>query len=467
MHTLITIIILLVMLGILISSHEAGHLFVAKRFNIYCDEYSIGFGPKLFSYKGKNSETRFSIRVIPLGGYVSMYGEGADEENKDEDDRFANIPKERSLEGVAPWKKALVLVAGITVNLVLSFVFCLIYSLSFPAYETYQSFVATDISTSSTSIASEKITFNNGTLTIGSHEGHPWVYGFYVEGSEAFPLTSNDRFISSGLAISTDQSKYGFIVDSDATLTNGKTGKEYNVVALFYPASESSATSISSCLTYYLRGESTSDSKYSLAKEMDVSYFPDFSSGAIKIANDDEISVSMKFSFVSLENSGHIVSSRTSKSLTLTHDSNGWSDSFKTKSNEYWAPFGTRLLNGCKNWCNFFIMIGQGLGSLFTFNFNNIGGVVAMGSSLSQLSNYMGWGKTFFYYGGLISLNLAIFNLLPFPGLDGWGLAVTLVEAISRKKVPQKAKGIMSMVGFILLIGLAVFITIKDVIRII
>ena len=88
-----------------------------------------------------------------------------------------------------------------------------------------------------------------------------------------------------------------------------------------------------------------------------------------------------------------------------------------------------------------------------------------MGAGLSQLSSYMGWGKTFFYYGGLVSLNLAIFNLLPFPGLDGWGLFVTVIEKIFKKKIPQKAKAIVSYVGFGLLMLLAIFITVKDVIN--
>jgi regulator of sigma E protease len=64
---------------------------------------------------------------------------------------------------------------------------------------------------------------------------------------------------------------------------------------------------------------------------------------------------------------------------------------------------------------------------------------------------------------GLISVNLAIFNLLPFPGLDGWQLLVTAIEGISRKKVPTKVKSIISAVGLVLLFGLMIFITIKDI----
>ena len=65
---------------------------------------------------------------------------------------------------------------------------------------------------------------------------------------------------------------------------------------------------------------------------------------------------------------------------------------------------------------------------------------------------------------GFLSINLGIFNLVPFPGLDGWSLLVLVVEAISRKKIPQKVKGIISIIGLVLLFSLMVFIIVKDVI---
>jgi regulator of sigma E protease len=54
---------------------------------------------------------------------------------------------------------------------------------------------------------------------------------------------------------------------------------------------------------------------------------------------------------------------------------------------------------------------------------------------------------------------------LPFPGLDGWSLVVTLVEKVSKKKVPAKVQGIMSFIGFALLAALMVAITVKDIVQ--
>ena len=65
MQIIVTILILILMLGILVGMHELGHLAVAKAFNVYCLEYSIGFGPKIFSRTRKGGETAFSIRALP------------------------------------------------------------------------------------------------------------------------------------------------------------------------------------------------------------------------------------------------------------------------------------------------------------------------------------------------------------------------------------------------------------------
>ena len=95
---LISIILFLVALTLLIAIHEAGHLTMAKIFNVYCQEYAIGFGPALLKKKRKGGETYFSIRAIPFGGYVSMYGEEIQLEEGVE------VPFERSLEGIKKWK---------------------------------------------------------------------------------------------------------------------------------------------------------------------------------------------------------------------------------------------------------------------------------------------------------------------------------------------------------------------------
>ena len=65
---------------------------------------------------------------------------------------------------------------------------------------------------------------------------------------------------------------------------------------------------------------------------------------------------------------------------------------------------------------------------------------------------------------GVISINLAIVNIFPFPGLDGWHLLVIGIEGATRKKIPQKFKTIMSLIGLGILFVLMILIIVKDVI---
>ena len=68
----------IIALGVIILVHELGHFIVAKKGGILCHEFSIGMGPAVWSKK--KGETTYSIRAIPLGGYVAMAGEEAEKE---------------------------------------------------------------------------------------------------------------------------------------------------------------------------------------------------------------------------------------------------------------------------------------------------------------------------------------------------------------------------------------------------
>lgn len=72
---LLAIIAFIVILGLIICLHEAGHFYMAKKFDVLCHDYSIGMGPAIYKKKGK--ETTFCVRAIPIGGFVSMAGEEA------------------------------------------------------------------------------------------------------------------------------------------------------------------------------------------------------------------------------------------------------------------------------------------------------------------------------------------------------------------------------------------------------
>ena len=104
--------------GLLIFIHELGHFTVARLCHVGIEEFSIGMGPTLFSKVSEKSKIKYSIRALPIGGYVNMLGEEGDSK----DDRaFCNK---------SVWKRMLIVLAGPFMNLLLGFILMSIIVLS-------------------------------------------------------------------------------------------------------------------------------------------------------------------------------------------------------------------------------------------------------------------------------------------------------------------------------------------------
>ncbi len=103
-------LLFILVLFILVLVHELGHFIVAKKTGMRVDEFGIGFPPKLFGIK--RGETTYTLNAVPLGGFVKIYGEdGSGEEGVDRNRAFGSRPL---------WAQALVLVAGVTANILLA-----------------------------------------------------------------------------------------------------------------------------------------------------------------------------------------------------------------------------------------------------------------------------------------------------------------------------------------------------------
>ena len=104
--------------GIMVFLHELGHFITAKRFGVLVHEFAIGMGPKIFSF-GKD-ETKYSLRIFPIGGYVRLEGENEIEDN--------NNP--RSFSNLHPFKRIIVLVSGALMNILLGILLFTIINIS-------------------------------------------------------------------------------------------------------------------------------------------------------------------------------------------------------------------------------------------------------------------------------------------------------------------------------------------------
>lgn len=115
---LLYILIAILLFGVLIFVHELGHFLTARLFHVKIYEFSIGMGPKLISKKSKKTDTAYSLRLLPIGGFVSMAGE--DEESDDEN----------SLRRKPVWQRIIITAAGSVFNLLLGFLVMLFIVIS-------------------------------------------------------------------------------------------------------------------------------------------------------------------------------------------------------------------------------------------------------------------------------------------------------------------------------------------------
>ena len=501
--TILYILLFIVFLSILIIIHELGHLAAAKAFNVYCLEYSIGMGPALFKYKRKNGETQFTLRGIPFGGYVSMYGEGVELPDG------VTVDESRSLNGIKAWKRAIILLAGVTMNALLALVF----------FFAANCFPQESIDYINHVNVSETLTdFKDGDYI-------KFEYYKYHDGVDntdyVFYLTDNETTFNGD-----DSVKY-------ATCFNFDTMKNYKMLGLenyiyFYelrnnPISLYSKTPVdySSQTIYIPSGVNDAERAYQLLVDNGV-----ITSYSVELFNAKELDYepkTIKIECINSEDMVSMVNDGGAVIMTSSYASSDWEDSYKLFSHDNYIPdFSrnvkpeftnatinlTRRIDGTKGGSidgpkvainitqvdgkvqpfglsvfyirvqyNFgqavqhaFIDFGESsialfkaIGGLFTSTtaWQNIGGIVAVGFETTSVLQNLGFGR-FLYVWGFISVNLAIFNLLPFPGLDGWQLLVLIIEVTARKKIPEKVKNIVSFIGLALLIGLMVVVLAKD-----
>ncbi len=123
MSIVLNILLFIFILGVIVAVHEFGHFIFAKIMGVYVYEYAIGMGPKLFSFKPKNSETVYSIRAVPLGGFCSLAGEDTE---FDDDEK---VPKDRRLQSKKPWQRFFIMFMGPGFNFLLTIVVIFFVSL--------------------------------------------------------------------------------------------------------------------------------------------------------------------------------------------------------------------------------------------------------------------------------------------------------------------------------------------------
>lgn len=420
MTTFLYILLAIVVLLVLITVHEFGHYIAGKIFGFKINEFSIGFGPAIYKKTRKDGEI-FAIRALPLGGYCAF--EGEDEDGKDRPGAFNTQPA---------WKRLIVLLAGVTFNFLFGVLTAAIY-LMVSGYATTQ--IVRTVKTNTT----ECIGFEKGDIVISAD-------GKTIEAYRSF---------ASILSKIENDEEFVVKVNRNGEIVEFKTKKQQFPSYCFLPNSKD------------FEGKLFSKIDGSVT-EINIS---DFEDKLMKIQTKDELRAYLNTIYDSqakaeeenIENSY----GKNVDDLTTLSDELGYA-----KITIASPAYGTGVIQNyvaqkygffeafAKAWPFCFYLCGlilSALGGLFTgaTALKDMGGTVTAVSQIAEISQ-MGIDY-FLLLLPLLGMNLALFNVLPIPSLDGARAVFVVIEMIFKKPVPRKIEGWIHTVGLFLLFGLVIF----------
>ena len=367
-YILIAILVLLFMVLI----HELGHYIAGKILKFKINEFSIGFGPKLFQRKNKSGEL-VSLRAFPLGGYCAF--EGETEEQKDNPQAFSNQK---------PWKRLIVLFAGAFFNFLSGIIFSFILLMA-SGYDLVQ---VKNVSTSS---------INYGVL-----QKNDVVYG--IDNKEINFV--KDDYFSTLISDYLDENypKY----QGDITLEVNKFENEGK--------------------TYYLVSQPI---KFNIKRDGEKITVDGYVN---EIFNDKG------------ECAGW--------TLTSTYEENADEFDVKTYKYTFWESLGEAIPFSFKWAWKVLVVFGQ----LITgqLSITSVGGPV---TTVKMIANFTQENMLTLLL-PVIAINLAVFNLLPIPALDGCQMVFVTIEWIRKKPINQKVVNWVNTIGLIALFGFVIIIDI-------
>ena len=446
----------LLIFGLLILVHELGHFLVARMFGVKIMEFSIGMGPKILHHTSKKSGTTYSLRLFPIGGFVSMFGEdgmdlvqGAqpEESNQTESDDFLDVepPKEQpDLSGQAycnksVWQRILISLAGPAMNILLGFLMMLIVVLS-----------AGSNAVGTTKVAAFYLTYDKEESYYGIQKGD-YLYAVAKDENEAFVYVRSLDQVRQICSEDPD-GKLNFMV---MRLNDAGSGIDY-VTLRDIPLSEDTIAERFSVSLSASSGLQIGDEIYKVNKTRVHTYHE----LSYEILNQGyrpmQLTVIRNGEKIVLENV--IVPSYAEKGIVF-----GEQD-FIVYQEEHFG-IGTVLR---ETWFRSVSEVKMVYDSFFglasgRYGIQAVSGPVGITKTISDVAK-TGNGLNVLSLVILISINLGVVNLLPLPALDGGHIFLYLIEAVTRKRVPRKVEAIINFVGLVLILLLAVLISIKDLI---
>lgn len=444
--TIALILIGVLLFELIIFIHEFGHFITAKKSGIKVNEFSLGMGPKIFSF-GKG-ETKYSLRIFPIGGFCAM--EGEDEES----------PEPRAFNNAKVWKRMIVVIAGAVMNIILGFVLMFVVVVQQDAYSSteVQSFPATSFSSCTGLQSGDVIKVING-------------YGISTSMDFNYPISTAELNTVDGstleiykedcgnnlynMAVSLVQDKNNKLSDEQVSKVNELLSKSTNEIV----KAKSKEDAFSVYENYYKKiNDACGIKDYKVEKIVEKETRKRYTADILVERNGEEklLKNVQFFTYTTKDNSDPQVSI-----------------DFYVKPIE--KTFGSVISQTFKQTISTCKMIYASLGGLLTgkFGLKDMSGPIGIASAVTTVaseslsSGFMSAVNSIIYVMMIITVNLGLFNMLPFPALDGGRFVFLIIEAIRGKSVPRKVEAIVNGIGMGLLILLMILITANDIFKLI
>ena len=407
-----SIITFIIIFGIIVCVHEYGHLYFAKKSGILVREFSIGMGPKIYAHQAKDG-TVYTIRILPLGGYVRMAGWGEDTTE---------------------------IKTGAPVSLTLN----------------PDSLLVTRIN------LSDKVQFEQSLPMLVT------AYDF----EHALTITGEVNGQVKTYSVDHDAT----VVEEDGTeLRIAPIDVQYQSASLpgrmmtnFAGPLNNFILGIVACiLVAFMQGsvQDLSSNKITVTDKNLPAYQAGLRTGdTVKSINGTEVSDWQSLSDQIIKSDGKAIKVKTLKdSLVITPKKQdkayiiGISPNLKT-------GFFDKVSGGVQKAATYAFTIINALKNLILHpSLNKLGGPVAMYQMTGQAARE--GLTTVIGFMALLSINLGIFNLMPIPALDGGKIVMNIIEAIRRKPMKQEHETIITLVGVGFMVLLMIAVTWNDILR--
>ncbi len=487
-----SVIYFILILIAIVMVHEFGHFIFAKLFGVYVTEFSIGFGPKLFSFKGR--ETEYVFKSILLGGYVRMAGD--DPQSRDVlSEKDEGIPRERLLYSQKAWKRFLIIFAGPLFSILAGYIMMVFISLGWGFPQAKIDWVVPNSPAAQAGLQSgDVIKAINGHVILSPTEVSAFVKGKteikvkYLRSSETHETTLFTRelgpqyFLAVSRIVPQNASTVSgtFVKGNMVTFSNGATALVYGVQKI------PRAKEMGIYMAVFSNRVASADPKSGLRKGDRI-----ISIDGMKCNSSFNFQNALFVASVARENGELIVTNgekiilrtpfHSNRNVEILVKRNGKlrkieinGDQFKALINSLttypaynnWYPgWKDAIFYGVVRTNRIFTKMIVFLANVFKSKnvINQFVGPVGLVKMVGQASNEgMQMLLTLIAF---ITLNLGLVNLLPLPALDGGHLVFALIEMITGKRVNPEVEGYIHTVGFFLLMAFFVYITYLDIMR--